>query len=187
MKKLSLAIAIVAFTMQVSCKKENTTEAATSTEANSSTESNSSTSLQNTSEKMNDPNTPKTYTITASPEVSLLGKKSEAQIKVVNIKALELSDPDGKITGTELTYQIDVTNKNAIQGGSVFMNPGDFRLELDNGNKISHDDYDAFSIAEEETKTSETQTFKIPAGTKPVALHLFFKETRAVVKLNMQE
>ncbi|NJM80902.1 MAG: hypothetical protein HC854_17145 [Flavobacterium sp.] len=104
------------------------------------------------------------------------------------MKALELSNPDGKITGIELTYQIEVTNKNAIGGGSsIGIDPSNFRLELDNCNKISHEKYNYLSVKPEETQTSETQNFKIPTGTKPVNLHLFYDETRAVVKLSMKE
>ncbi|UOX35079.1 hypothetical protein LXD69_06090 [Flavobacterium sediminilitoris] len=181
MKKIYLAIAILALTLQTSCKKEGTTEENTPSTETTATSENETKSEDNTAM-----NTPKTYTVTATPEVSILGKKSEAEVKVINLKALELSDPDGKITGIEFTYQIEVTNKNLINGGSIFITPSEFRLELDNGNKISHESYNSIRVKEEETKTSETQTFKIPAGTKPVNLHLFFDETRAVVKLDMQ-
>ncbi len=183
MKKIYLAIAVIALTFQTSCKKEEKTE-----EITPSTETTTSSESETTSEEKAVMNTPKTYTVTASPEVSILGKKSEAEVKVINLKALELSDPDGKITGIEFTYQIEVTNKSSITDGSnIFINPNEFRLELDNGNKISHDNYNTLNIDKEATKASETQTFRLPAGTKPVNLHLFYKETRAVVKLNMQE
>lgn len=181
MKKIYLAIAILALTLQTSCKKEGTTEENTPSTETTATSENETKSEDNTAM-----NTPKTYSITATPEFSMLGKNNEVQVKLINLKALELSDPDGKITGIELTYQLEVTNKNTINKGSIFVNPRDFRLELENGNKISHDQYTAFPVEEEETKTSEKQIFKIPAGTKPVNLHLFFDETRAVVKLDMQ-
>ena len=180
MKKIYLAITFVALTLQTSCKKEEKKEESTpSTET--TTDSN-----ETSSEEKVAMNTPKTFTLTATPEVSLLGKKNEASIKVVNLKGIELSDPDGKITGIELSYQIEVTNKNAISGGSIGIDPSNFRLELDNGNKISHDTYRYLSVKEEETQTSEVQTFRLPTGTKPVNLHLFYDETRAVVKLNLQ-
>jgi hypothetical protein len=97
-----------------------------------------------------------------------------------------LSDPDGKSLGIQLSYQLELTNKNPIGGGGIFINPSQFRLELDNGNKISHDDYTSFSTDAESTQSSEECKFKLPAGTKPVALNLFYEETRVSVKLEMK-
>ena len=127
-----------------------------------------------------------TMTITALPDSAILGKKNEVVMRVKNLKALTLSDPDGKTKGTEFTYDIEATNKNAIGGPSVFINPQDFRLELDNGTKISNESYHSFSVDAESTGSSADNKFKLDPGAKPVALDLFYDETRAVIKLNVK-
>lgn len=128
---------------------------------------------------------PKTYTVTAIPDSVSLGKSKEAFIKIKDLKAVELSNPDGVSEGIELTYKLELTNKNAIGGYSVGINTGNFRLELDNGNKIAPSS--VYVNAEPEaTKLSDNDTFKIPAGAKPVALFLFYEQTRASVKLEMK-
>lgn len=129
---------------------------------------------------------PKTYSITTTPDSVTLGKNKEALVKVKNVKAIELSNPEGEITGTELTYDIEVTNRNTIGGSSVFINPNDFRLELDNKTKLTHENYNSVSAAPEATASSTDNKFKLPAGTKPVMLNLFFDETRASIKLELK-
>jgi hypothetical protein len=132
---------------------------------------------------------PKSYTVNVAPgtpETILLGKNKEASVKILNLKAVELSDPDGKSTGTELSYDIELTNKNAIGGNSVSLFLSDFRLELDNGTKISHYTYNNVSTEPESTKTSTGNIFKLPVGTKPTALNLFSDETRVSVKLEIK-
>lgn len=128
---------------------------------------------------------PKTYSVTATPDSVSLGKNKEAFIKIKDLKAIELSDPEGKITGIELTYKVELTNKNAIGNSSVGLQTTDFRLELDNGNKIAP--ASVYVAAQpEETKTSNDDKFEIPAGAKPTVLHLFYDETRASVKLQLK-
>ena len=129
---------------------------------------------------------PKTYQVTALPDSVVLGKNKEAFIKIKNLKAIELSNPDGQTTGIELTYDIDVTNKNSIGGSSVSINPNDFRLELDNGTKLIHDNYNSVSAQPEATASSSDNRFKLPANVKPTALNLFYNETRATVKLELK-
>jgi hypothetical protein len=133
---------------------------------------------------------PKSYVVTVAPgtpEIILLGKNKEASVKILNLKAIDLSDPDGKSLGMQLSYQLELTNKNPIGGSSIQIDPNTFRLELDNGNKISHDDYISVSADAESTKTtSEDCIFKLPAGTKPTALNLFYDETRVSVKLEIK-
>ncbi len=188
MKKVTLLIALAVSTLNFSCKKEDKEtdkvevkiEETTSPATTSS--SNNQTAVQGEAVK----NTPKVYDITATPETYILGKKDQAEIKIVNVKALQLSDPDGNDTGMELTYVMEVVNKNPIKGGTIYVNAADFRLELDNGNKISPNDNVALRVKEEETKISQQLMFKLPAGTKPAVLHLFFEETRGVVKLEMK-
>lgn len=129
---------------------------------------------------------PKTYTVVFTPDTVRLGKNKEALIKIKDAKAVELSDPDGKVTGIELSYSIEVTNKNSIGGSSVFINPNNFRLTLDNGNNITHDTYNTVGPAAESTETSSGNIFKIPAGAKPKTLNLFHDETRVSVAVELK-
>lgn len=129
---------------------------------------------------------PKTYTVTAVPESVTIGRDKEATVKIINLKAVELSDPDGKITGTEVSYEYEVTNNNKVGGSGIVMDPAQFRLVLDNGNKLTHDNYSSIGVDAESTKSMSGNRFKLPAGTKPVALNLFFNETSASVKLEMK-
>lgn len=115
-----------------------------------------------------------------------IGKDKEATIKVINLKAIELSDADSKVTGIELSYDYEVTNNNKIGGDGFVIDPAKFRLVLDNNNKISHETYDSDGVDAESTKTIVGNKFKFPAGSKPVALNLFFNETTASVKLEMK-
>lgn len=131
-------------------------------------------------------NEPKSYTVTFSPDTAWLGKKKEAFVRLKNGKAVELQDADGKVTGTELTYELELTNKTAVGGNSIFINPNDFRLTLDNGNNITHDNYNSLSVDPESTKSEEGNRFKLPAGTKPKTLNLFMDETRVSVGVEMK-
>ena len=127
----------------------------------------------------------KVYTITATPDSVFLGKNREALVRFKDMKAIELSDPDGKNTGIELTYKIELTNKNAMGGNDVGLNTGDFRLELDNGNKVSPASVYVSANADA-TKLSDEDKFELPAGTKPVSLNLFYDQTKASVKLDLK-
>ncbi len=159
-----------------SCKgnKEQTDK---STATQSTTETKSASTSANES---------KTYVVTALPDSVLLGKNKEAVIKIKNLKATELSNPNGQVTGIELTYDIEVTNKNSIGGSSTYINPSDFRLELDNGTKLTHDFYNTVSVEPEATASSTGNKFIIPPGAKPTALNLFYSETRSTVKLEFK-
>lgn len=149
------------------------------------TEENQSNSAQSAADNT-DASTSKVYTVVATPDSAVLGKNHEAIIKIKDIKAIPLSDPDGKNTGTQLSYSIEVTNKNQIGGSSVYINPNDFRLELDNGTKLTHDNYNTVSTDADATGTSVDNKFKLPPGTKPTALDLFYDETKATVTLEMK-
>ncbi len=185
MKKTFITIALLTGVLILnSCKKDNKTEGPETTTTAPNTET--------TTTSTPDPTVvtePKSYTVTlapGTPETILLGKNKEASVKILNLKAVELSDPDGKSTGTELTYDIELTNKNAIGGNSISVSPTDFRLELDNTTKISHYDYNSVSAAAESTKTSTGNVFRLPPGTKPVALNLFYDETRVSIKFQIE-
>lgn len=131
-------------------------------------------------------NEPKTYAVTFTPDSIYLGKNKEAFVRIKNAKAIELADADGKVTGTEITYEVELTNKNQVGGRGIFLNPGDFRLQLDNGNNITHDNYNSLNVEAESTKSSTDNKFKLPAGTKPKSLSLFFDETRVSVGVEMK-
>ena len=184
MKKSLIAIALLSGILAMnSCKKKTDEVTTTSTETTSSPETSTTTETATTVE-------PKSYTVIVAPgtpETILLGKNKEASLKILNLKAIDLSDPDGKSLGIQLSYQLELTNKNPIGGSYVQIDPDKFRLELDNGNKISHDDYVSVSADAESTKTTSRDcVFKLPAGTKPAALNLFFDDTRVSVKLQME-
>lgn len=131
-------------------------------------------------------NEPKSYTVTFSPDTAWLGKKKEAFVRLKNGTAVELQDADGKVTGTELSYEIELTNKQSVGTNSVYINPNDFRLTLDNGNNITHDNYNSLSVDPESTKSTDGNRFKLPAGTKPKTLNLFMDETRVSVGVEMK-
>ncbi|WPV64347.1 hypothetical protein [Chitinophaga sp. LS1] len=160
------------------CKSKTTSENADS--------SATTTTTTPSEEKATPANEPKSYTVTFSPDTAFLGKKKEAFIRLKNGKAVELYDNEGKVTGTELTYEIELTNKNKVGESSVFINPNDFRLTLDNGTNITHDNYHSVSADAESTKSSEENKFRLPAGTKPKTLNLFLDETRVSVGVEMK-
>lgn len=128
----------------------------------------------------------KANTVTATPDSATLGKNKEAFIRIKNLKEVRLTNPEGENTGTELSYDIEVTNNNKIGGNNIFINPNDFRLLLDNGIKITHDNYNSVSADPESTKSSIDNKFKLPPGTKPASLNLFFNETSASVKFEVK-
>lgn len=163
------------------CKSKTTSE-----NADSSANTTSTTEPQSNSATPAPANEPKTYTVTFSPDTAFLGKKKEAFIRLKNGKAVELQDNEGKITGTELTYEIELTNKNKVGESSVFINPNDFRLTLDNGTNITHDNYNSVAADAESTKSSDENKFRLPAGTKPKTLNLFLDETRVSVGVEMK-
>ena len=186
-KSLIAATLLFGLVLLNSCKKDNKVEETNGTETSIPTETSSESS---TNQEVLTASEPKSYTVnlaTGTPETILLGKNKEASVKIINLKAIELSDPDGKSLGIQLSYQLELTNKNAIGGSTIQIDPAQFRLELDNGTKISHDSYISVSADAESTKTTtEDCIFKLPAGTKPKALNLFHDETRVSVKLEMK-
>ena len=147
------------------------------------TQPSSSSSVDETKPATTASATPKSYTVAITPDTVSMGKNGEAFIKVKNLKAIDLSNPDGATTGIEITYELEVTNKASIGGSRVYVNPDNFRLELDNGTKLTHDTYNSVTVEPDATASSSGNVFKLPAGTKPVSLALFYDETRAVLKL----
>lgn len=179
MKRIILVYSVGLMIILAACKGKSKTE-------NADQQTTSAEQTQSSPAAAAPTNEPKTYDVVFSPDTVYLGKKKQAFVRVKNAKAVELSDADGKITGTEITYEVEVTNKAQVGGNSVFFNPGDFRLQLDNGNSITNDRYNSVNVEAESTKSSTDNVFKLPAGTKPKALNLFYDETRVTVGVEMK-
>ena len=180
MKRLIIPVlAIAAFSMMYSCKgknKEAASDTGTTQEPAKKAEAASTTPA----------NEPRTYTVTFAPDSALLGKNKEAAIKIKNSKAIALQNPDGKDEGIELTFDLDVTNKNKIGGDNFFFRTDNFRLTLDNGQNITQDQGNSGSVSPESTKEFTGIKYKIPAGSKPKTLNLFHDETRASVEVELK-
>lgn len=182
MKKIYL-VGVMALTLLLSCKskadKSGTTSDADSTAVKTTTE---------TETKTTEPvgNAPKTYVVTFSPDSAVLGKHLEAAIKVLPGTATELSDPDGKAQGIELSFKMSLTNRTKIGGNTIGVSPSDFRILVDNNSSISQLNGSYLSAEPESTKESENITYRLPAGTKPKSLKLFYDETRASVDINLK-
>ncbi|NII24277.1 hypothetical protein HB364_04260 [Pseudoflavitalea sp. X16] len=131
-------------------------------------------------------NEPKTYKVTFAPDTVYLGKKKEAFIKVKNAQAVALQDPDGKSEGIEFTFDLEVTNKTAMGGNSVYFIASESRLTLDNNNNITQHSGSSVSVDPESTKDLTGIVYKIPAGAKPKALNLFYDGTRVSVGVALE-
>jgi len=179
MKRKVITIAIVTALVTIySCKQNKKQDE----QANQTTASPSATETKPASTTTTEP---KTFNVAAIPDSVSLGKNKEAFIKIKDLKAIELSNPEGQATGIELTYKIELTNKNAIGGDAVGIATSDFRLELDNGNKIAPSSV-YVNAKPDATNLSDDDKFTIPAGAKPTALNLFYDQTRASIKLQIK-
>lgn len=132
------------------------------------------------------PGEPKSYTLTFTPDTVILGKAKEVFVKIRNGKGIELQDPDGKDEGIQITFDLDVTNKNKVGGNSLFFRTDNFRLLLDNGNSITESKGGAETVEAESTKQYKEITYKVPAGSKPKTLNLFHDETRVSVSVDIK-
>jgi len=179
MKRIILVYSVGLMIILAACKGKSKTE-------NAAQQTTSTEQTQSSPAAAAPTNEPKTYDVAFAPDSAYLGKNKEVLVRVKNAKAVELSDADGKITGTEITYDVEVTNKNQMGGNSIFFNPGNFRLQLDNGNNITNDRYNSLNVDAESTKTSTDNAFRLPAGTKPKSLNLFYDETRVTVGIEMK-
>jgi hypothetical protein len=178
MKKTFIVIATVSTMALFSCK-DKAKEAESGEKTTTETE-------QKAAETDKTTNEPKTYKITFSPDTLYLGKDKEAFVKIKNAKAVALVNPDGKSEGTELTFDLDVTNKRQVGGSSLFFRTDNFRLTLDNGNNLTQDNGTSESVDAESTKELKNIVYKIPADTKPKALNLFHDGTRVTVAVTVE-
>jgi len=180
MKKTFFSIATVSVLALFSCK-DKAKEAAGDTTTTPAAE-------QTTPAAESKPaaNEPKTYKVVFAPDTVYLGKKKEAFVKIKNAKAVALQDPDGKSEGIELTFDLDVTNKQPVGGESLFFRTDNFRLQLDNGNSITQYNGTSSGVDAESTKELKEIVYKIPADAKPKTLNLFHDGTRVSVEITLE-
>ncbi|RYE27117.1 MAG: hypothetical protein EOP42_19720 [Sphingobacteriaceae bacterium] len=107
-------------------------------------------------------------------------------LSIKNIKAKDVFNQPENDTSIEITYNLEVTNNDTINGKYIFINPKNFRLVLDNHHKLTHAFYNASGADPQSTTTSVGNIFNLPAKTKPVALDLFFADSVARVKINFK-
>ena len=186
MKKITLSLFFfVAIISIISCKSKKKDEDKKQEIETSTVTTNSTT--QPTDNNVKTEPVAKTFTILVAPgtpDTVSIGKNKAAFIKIIDLKAEEILDSEGKATGTTLSYKIVLTNKNPIGKDKVYFETSNFRLELDNGTKVSPKS--VFIAAEPEaTETSKDDSFTIPLGVKPTALILFYEDVKATVKLQM--
>lgn len=190
MKKLYVVIVFCSFFSLVNSCKEKVTDSDSDDVVTTDTASLKESSVNNPENNSGNnsvaTNEARSYTVTFSPEEVQLGKNNEALIRLKNGKALNLVDADGKITGTEFTYDIELKNKNELGGNSISINPSNFRLQLDNDNIINQERYNTVSADAQSSNSSTANKFRLPPGTKPKSLSLFFDETRSTVNVNMK-
>lgn len=190
-KNIILALALCTFTTTIiSCnshKTEKNADAAT-VSTNEEVAPNSSTTSSSEETNTSPANQVKTYKVTFSPDNATIGKKQEAFIQLTDANAISLSDPDGKDMGIEFSFKLKATNKSAIgSNDDVNLSTDDWRLVLDNGEKISNKT-SAFVYAKpESTATSDRAViYIIPAGKKAKSLSLFYNDTRAEIGVTVQ-
>ncbi|AOM76705.1 hypothetical protein [Pedobacter steynii] len=186
MNKQFLRLSIVALGLLsfAACKNKDkkTGDAADSTLATQTTETAASTTPAPVG------NEPLAYMITASPDSALLGKKSEALIKILESKGVALQDADGKSSGMQVTIKLSVTNKSTVGKEQYFtVNYSDARLQLDNNTSVAPEGGTGSSSPQPETTSEAEWTFKVPANAKPKKLSLFMDETRVAVDLRVEE
>ena len=177
-RKVIIIVVLTGLVTIYSCKQNKKQE-------DQASETTTSQTTTETKPSGSDASSPKTYAVTATPDSISLGKNKEAFIKIKDLKAIELSNPEGQSTGIELTYKIELTNRNAIGGDAVGVATTDFRLELNNGTKIAPASI-FVNAAPDATNLSNDDKFTIPAGVKPTALDLFYDQTRASIKLELK-
>lgn len=184
MKKVTLLGLMATMLVFSACKGDSKKEEAGNTTASAETPAGGE------AQKPAGVNQPKEYKVTITPDSALLGKKKEALVKIAGATAMVLQDREGKDNGIELTFRLTVTNKSLIgKGSTVYISYSDSRLQLDNGTNISHTNSSTGSLRAKPEATSEEEswTYKIPAGAKPTALNLFYKETRVSVGVALSE
>jgi len=126
------------------------------------------------------------YQIQVIPDSVVFGANHKVVLAIKNIKAYDVYNQSENDTSIEITYNLEVTNNNPINGQYVFVNPKNFRLVLNNQHKLTHSFYNALGTDPQSTTVSNGNIFNLPAKTKPVALDLFFADSVARVKINLK-
>ena len=178
MKRISYSVLAIAMLFAVACNSEAKKDKdAATTEVEAQPKTN----------EVMPANQPKSYKVVFSPDSAILGKTSEALVKVMGGTAVVLQDPDGKENGIELSIKLQATNRQSIGDGSSFsISYSDARLQLDNSTSITTENGTDYLRAEPESSSKiETWTFKIPAGAKPTTLNLFMNETRVSIGVKL--
>jgi len=129
-------------------------------------------------------NAPASTEFKAVPDSAILGKNSEALVKVIGAKSISLQDAEGKTTGSELTLNLSITNKSKLDNKIFFtVQSNDARLELDNSTSIPSSGSTGTTNPEPESTGQAEWKFNLPAGTQPKKLNFFLDGTRVSVSL----
>lgn len=123
------------------------------------------------------------YQIQVIPDSAIFGANRQVVLSIKNIKAQDVWNQPENDTSIEITYDLEVTNNDTINGKYVYVDPRNFRLVLDNHRKITHAFYNALGADPQSTTTSTGNIFNLPAKTKPVVLDLFFADSIASMKI----
>lgn len=108
------------------------------------------------------------------PDSAILGKSKEALVKVASASSMELKDAEGKATGSELTLNLQVTNKSSLEAKEFFsVSSSDARLELDNGTSITSGENSGSTNPEPEASSQAVWSFQLLPNASPEKLNLF--------------
>jgi len=118
------------------------------------------------------------------PDSAVLGKSKEALVKVTSASSMDLKDADGKATGSELTINLQITNKSTLEAKKFFaVSSSDARLELDKGTSITGRENSGSTSPEPEASSQAVWSFQLPPNTSPKKLNFFLDGTRVSVGL----
>ncbi|KQS41456.1 hypothetical protein ASG14_03030 [Pedobacter sp. Leaf194] len=130
-------------------------------------------------------NAPETVDYSVMPDSAILGKAREALVKVTSASSMELKDAEGKATGSELTLNLQVTNKSTLEAKKFFsVSSSDARLELDNGTSITGRESSGNTNPEPEASSQAVWSFQLPPNASPKKLNFFLDGTRVSVGLS---
>lgn len=123
------------------------------------------------------------YQIQVIPDSVVFGRNKTVVLAIKNLKAADVINLPENDTSIEISYNLEVTNNNPINGNYVFVNPSNFRLVLDDHHKLTHAFYNSLGADPQSTTISVGNIFNLPAKTKPVALNLFFADSVIRIKI----
>lgn len=123
------------------------------------------------------------YQIRVIPDSVVFGSNPNVILSIKNLQASDVWNQPENDTSIEITYNLEVSNNDTINGKHVYVDPKNFRLVLDNHRKLTHAFYNALGADPQSTTISVGNIFNLPAKTKPVALDLFFADSVARMKI----